>query len=176
MSFAYRQHLHRRGLLKFHEGARSRRRSSLREGNEEQVYKQMLSSAVLYLETKQDETVSLPSDSPERLIIEALMGLIRQHEDSENVRESAAILSEKLRSMFSDSPSSSELGDYVKKLREGLATLHNSVEPSADPGPGQPEGDGGQGEPGPSEEPEPPPPSAGEEEEGKELARNLGIA
>lgn len=162
----------------------------LRESEELQSYNSMISSAIQFFETKQDESVQLPPDSPEKMTIEAVMGVLNQFRisdtaDNDTIREKANLLADKLRSMFegkSSDGSSSGIAAYVTKLREGMTSLHNSISPGGGeletPDLGAGEGDdelaGPGSEPGAEPEPEPDEPEI-PEEEGSELAKKLGL-
>ena len=158
-------------------------RRSLREGSEVTTFNKMLSSAITFFEGREDEVVDLPPDSPEKLTIEAVMGVLRQFmvdADAGNntVRENSKLLSDKLRNMFEERPSqSSPVMDYINKLRESMMDLHNSIEPSQ-PGTAGPPDDTppeGSAEQKPEEE-QPEEPAAGGEAEGESLAKQLGLA
>jgi hypothetical protein len=159
-------------------------RMALKE-NELQTYNEMLTSAITFFEGREDEVVNLPADSPEKLTIEAVMGVLNQFrlpQEASNdvIRENTKLIADKFRSMFQDRSSpNSPIVEYVNKLREGMLSLHNSIQPASNaPAPeGDPEGEGG-GEGGekPAEAPEEPPPAAGGEAEGEDLAKQLGLA
>jgi hypothetical protein len=173
--------------------ANMRKLTRLRESNEIRTYNQMLSSAITFFEGREDESINLPSDSPEKLTIEAVMGVLNQfkvEKDATNnvVRENAKLLSDKLRNMFQGRASqTSPMIEYINKLRESMSSLHNSIQPAGedleggDVGGGDESGEG-EGEEGEGdeveapEEPEAPPPAAGGEAEGEDLAKQLGLS
>lgn len=159
------------------------RRRILKEGDEVATFNKMLTSAITFFEGREDEVVDLPPDSPEKLTIEAVMGVLNQFKvgadaGNDTVRENSKLLSDKLRNMFEERPSqSSPVIEYINKLRESLMDLHNSVASSPDMSQSQagPEGETGK-EQAPEEKPEEPPPAAGGEAEGEALAKQLGLA
>ena len=156
-------------------------RMALKE-SELQTYNEMLTSAITFFEGREDEVVNLPADSPEKLTIEAVMGVLNQFrlpEEASNdvIRENSKLIADKLRSMFQDRSSpNSPIVEYINKLREGMLSLHNSIQPASE-APSEaapaPEGEGEKGKPA---EPEEPPPAAGGEAEGEDLAKQLGLA
>ncbi len=153
----------------------------LTEGDEVTTFNKMLTSAITFFEGREDEVVDLPPDSPEKLTIEAVMGVLNQFKaDSESspntVRENSKLLSDKLRNMFQDRASpSSPVIDYINKLRENLMQLHNSVSPETPVAPEAGSEKSGEETPKPEEAPEPEP-AAGGEAEGESLAKQLGLA
>jgi hypothetical protein len=169
--------------------ANMRKPTRLRESDELRTYNQMITSAITFFEGREDESVNLPADSPEKLTIEAVMGVLNQFRlpdsaTNDVIRENAKLLSDKLRGMFQDRASqTSPVIDYINKLRESMSSLHNSVQPAGEENLGDPsaeggdemgDGKGGEGEAQPK--PEEPPPAAGGEAEGDDLAKQLGLS
>jgi hypothetical protein len=156
-------------------------RMALRE-SELQTYNEMLTSAITFFEGREDEVINLPADSPEKLTIEAVMGVLNQFrlpQEASNdvIRENSKLIADKFRSMFQDRSSpNSPIVEYINKLREGMLSLHNSIQPSPEvpEATTSPEGKGSEEKP--AETPEEPPPAAGGEAEGEDLAKQLGLA
>jgi hypothetical protein len=155
----------------------------LRESDELKSYSQMLTAAITFFEGKEDESVSLPADSPEKLTIEAVMGVLNQYRIADGasndvIRENAKMLSDKLRNMFQDrSSQTSPIIEYINKLRENMLALHNSISPGREPSAqGEPPNEPNEPKPEEGDEEAEEPPAAGGEAEGDDLAKQLGLS
>lgn len=166
--------------------ARNRfQRLVLQEGQELTSFIDVLNTAMQFLGEKKNETSELPSDSPERLLIDAIDGVLHKNAltkeeapPNEMIRQKISALVSALDEHLSDQgDSSSDFMEYLKTLKEGLLELHNNIEPTdeVDPSPEGGEeaapGPGGEVPAGPEQEqPEPPP-----EDEITTLSRQLGL-
>jgi hypothetical protein len=154
-------------------------RISLKE-NELKTYNEILTSAITFFEGREDEVISLPADSPEKLTIEAVMGVLNQFRlpqeaSNDAIRENSRLIADKFRSMFHDRSSpNSPIVEYVNKLRESMLSLHNSIQPSPEIPKNTPARRGEEDGEEPTETPESSP-AAGGEAEGENLAKQLGL-
>lgn len=161
-------------------------RMVLREGQELTSFIEVLNTAMQFLGEKKNETSELPVDSPERLLIDAIDGILHKHSLTKEEAPANETIRQKISGLVSaldehisgQGTTSSDFLNYLGKLKEGLLELHNSIEPNeeVEPPPTEPGGEeaGGAGSPEPGAEPEPeqeqPP-----EDEISQLSRQLGL-
>lgn len=177
----------RRKVLVEHRGNRMQR-MVLREGQELTSFIEVLNTAMQFLGEKKNETSELPVDSPERLLIDAIDGILHKHSLTKEEAPANETIRQKISGLVSaldehisgQGTTSSDFLGYLTKLKEGLLELHNSIEPNEEVSEPAPEGDGGEpnpeqgGEPAGEERAEPEPEQPPEDEI-SQLSRQLGL-
>ena len=154
------------------------------------TFQQILQPAITFFQGKVDELSDLPPDSPDRLYVEGILGVLNQYwKDGEEitpamVKENASLLAGKLREMTSTSDTEREIYMYASRLAEALDDFKIRIGAEAAAAGPAPEGDlpGAPGEApaDPGGEPEAPaepevPETTSAEDDNRSLLSKLGI-
>ena len=101
------------------------------DGAESQKYGQMWLEILNHLSEKQDQVVDLPPESPEKLRVEALVGLLHKYRvpdgaiSNDQLRQRIDGLASAIEEMTGEQET--DLGQYAAKFVFGLRTLHNQI-------------------------------------------------
>lgn len=154
------------------------------------TFQQIVQPAITFFQGKVDELGDLPPDSPDRLYVEGILGVLNQYwKDGEEftpamVKENASLLAGKLREMTQTSDTEREIYMYASRLAEALDDFKIRIGAEAAAAGPSPEGDlpgaPGDAPAGPEGEPEAPaepevPETTSAEDDNRSLLSKLGI-
>ena len=101
------------------------------------AYNEVWISAVEFFTRERDDLIDLPPDSSERLFVEGVLGILRQHEmdigtetaTADDVRAESQRVASALEDMREGA--SDDLRAYVDRLVSGMRELHNRIDPES---------------------------------------------